>query len=285
MDAAEKRHQKALRLGRWINRISKISPKAAGRLAFQVFGMPFAGKLRAKDREFYATGEPHFFEIEKHKIATYEWKSTPNAPLLIFVHGWESNAARWRYFIREAIKLGYHVVAFDAPAHGDSSGKHINLPLYMQVLAEIGRKFGPIECLIGHSFGGAAIMQTLAKTDIPRPKSTIIIGSYERTAKIFEDYVQYTGMIPLILEQLKKEVFRVSGRTLDDFNNSLAVKNLGDIRALFLHDVGDEICPIQDARNNHAAWLGSKLVETTGLGHKMQHISVVHAVFNFIKHS
>ena len=50
----------------------------------------------------------HFLEIDGHRIATYEWGEA-GGPLALFVHGWESNAGRWRHFIREAVKHAGHI--------------------------------------------------------------------------------------------------------------------------------------------------------------------------------
>ena len=165
----EKLKKKAERIGRWLNRLSKISPKTAGRLGFRLFCTPMSGRLREKDREFLATARLKMLPVGEQSIATYEWGNAEN-PLLIFVHGWESNAARWRYFVREGVKNGFRVVAFDAPAQGASSGRQLNLPLFMNALAGVSAHFGAAEGIVGHSLGGAAIMQALDKTSMPHPK-------------------------------------------------------------------------------------------------------------------
>lgn len=268
-------------MGRWLNRISLISPKTAGRLGFRLFCTPMSGQLREKDREFLATGRLKMLQIGENSIATYEWGNVENR-LLVFVHGWESNAARWRYFVREGVKNGFRVVAFDAPAQGASSGRQLNLPLFMNALAGVSAHFGEAEGIIGHSLGGAAIMQALEKTGMPHPKKAVIIASFEHTTDVFRNFQRFFGLNDRIVQELNNEVLRISGQPVEAFSNSLCVKNLGHIRALFLHDIDDQTIPVQDGRNNSAAWPGAVFTETSGLGHRMQHGSVVKSVFRFL---
>ncbi len=277
----EKLKKKAERMGRWLNRLSKISPKTAGRLAFRLFCTPMSGRLREKDREFLATAHTKMLETGGQTIATYEW-GNPENPLVIFVHGWESNAVRWRYFIHEGIKNGWRVVAFDAPAQGASSGRQLNLPLFMNALATVSTHFGAAEAIVGHSLGGAAIMQALAKTAMPHPKKAVIIASFEHTTDVFRNFQQFFGLNERLLQELNNEVLRISGQPVEAFSNSLSVKNLGHVRALFLHDTDDKTIPVQDGRNNSAAWPGAIFTETNGLGHRMQHGSVVKTIFKFL---
>lgn len=282
MNVPEKTRLRAERLGRWLNRLALISPKVAGRMAFKIFCTPFGGKLREKDRQFLATADQQIFlEFDGHKIACYEW-GEPNRPTVCFVHGWESNAARWRYFIREAVKNGFRVVAFDAPAQGNSSGRVLNLYLFMRAFAGVVAHFGQPNAFVGHSLGGGAIMQALSKTDILRPEKVVIIGSFNTSLQVFKNFANLLKLNETILSGMKNEVFRRTGRTVEEFSNSLAAAQIHDVQALFLHDVGDDVVPIDDGRANAAAWAGSRLVETVGLGHKMQHRSVVEAVLNFI---
>jgi alpha-beta hydrolase superfamily lysophospholipase len=55
------------------------------------------------------------------------------------------------------VKKGYEVIAFDAPAHGDSSGKTANAFQYRDAIKAVYEKFGPMHSFIAHSFGGLAL--------------------------------------------------------------------------------------------------------------------------------
>ena len=283
MNVPEKTRLRAERLGRWLNRLALISPKVAGRMAFKIFCTPFGGKLREKDRQFLATADNQIFlDIEGQKIACYEWGNS-NQPTVCFVHGWESNAARWRYFIREAVKNGFRVVAFDAPAQGDSTGRVLNLHRFMRAFAGVVAHFGQPKAMVGHSLGGGAIMQALDKTDILRPEKVVIIGSFNTSIQVFQNFADLLKLDEIILSGMKNEVFRRTGRSIEEFSNSHSVTQNHDVAALFLHDRDDDVVPVSDGRTNAAAWPGARYVETVGHGHKMQHRSIVEAVMAFIR--
>lgn len=283
MNVSEKTRLRAERAGRWLNRLALISPKVAGRMAFKIFCTPLGGRLREKDRQFLATADNHLFlEVDGQKIACYEWGNS-NKPTVCFVHGWESNAARWRYFIREAVKKGFRVVAFDAPGQGNSTGRMLNLHLFMRTFAGVIAHFGQPKVMVGHSLGGGAIMQALHKTDMPRPEKVVIIGTFNHTTAIFQNFKNLLKMDETVFSAMKNEAFRRTGRTVEEFSNSHAVIENHDIEALFLHDTDDDVVPISEGRENAAAWPGARYVETVGLGHKMQHRTVVEAVVNFMK--
>ena len=67
------------------------------------------------------------------------------------------------------IKKGYEVLAFDAPAHGESTGKTINAVVYKDLVLIFGSSYGPIDSFVTHSFGGLALV--LALEEIPHAAS------------------------------------------------------------------------------------------------------------------
>ncbi|MGV9195387.1 alpha/beta hydrolase [Microbacterium sp. MC2] len=56
------------------------------------------------------------------EVVTYEWGDGDRTVVLI--HGWNGRASQFATLARELVAEGYRVVAFDAPAHGASSGRH-----------------------------------------------------------------------------------------------------------------------------------------------------------------
>ena len=68
---------------------------------------------------------------------------------------------------------GYEVLAFDAPAHGDSEGSTVNAIEYSEMIKKVIELYGPVEAFIAHSFGGIAI--SLALEQIPHDANTKIV--------------------------------------------------------------------------------------------------------------
>ena len=96
-------------------------------------------------------------EINGKKVALYQW-GEQGKPLVLLVHGWSGRSGQFYKFIPELLVNDYHVIAFDAPAHGRSKGRRTNILEFVEVIQYISEKFGPIYSGIGHSIGGAAIM-------------------------------------------------------------------------------------------------------------------------------
>ena len=82
---------------------------------------------------------------------TYNWDGEKETVLLL--HGWESNSFRWRNLIGHLKREGYRVLAFDAPAHGHSSGSLFNVIRYTECTQTIVSRYNP-DYIIGHSVGG-----------------------------------------------------------------------------------------------------------------------------------
>ena len=111
--------------GFYFNLLSLFSKKKAGALALKVFSVPRAGKIKPFQKEFLATARHHKINYRRWYLS----KSITGKAMvktILFAHGWESNAWRWKYLIEPLQAKGYNIVAIDAPAHGASSGKEFN---------------------------------------------------------------------------------------------------------------------------------------------------------------
>ena len=116
-------------LGTHINALSIWSKRAAARRAFLVFCTPRGGRIKENQKELLDAAKDKIITIsDAVKIQTYKWEGT--GPTILLIHGWESNSHRWYKLIEALQKESYTIIAFDAPAHGNSSGKILNVPLY-----------------------------------------------------------------------------------------------------------------------------------------------------------
>lgn len=95
--------------------------------------------------------------VRGRRVAVYRWGTGPGAVLLL--HGWQSRASAFAPLVRELRAAGRTIVAFDAPAHGESSGRRANVLDYAAIVEELARQHGGFEAIVAHSFGtpGAAL--------------------------------------------------------------------------------------------------------------------------------
>ena len=64
--------------------------------------------------------------------------------------------------IEALVNEGFHVVASDVPAHGNSTANRTSAFYFMEVLILLGEKFGSVHTYIGYYMGGLVLMNLLA---------------------------------------------------------------------------------------------------------------------------
>ena len=65
-------------------------------------------------------------------VCLYQWSG--NGPKIMLMHGWSGRASNFFKIIEKLIIEDYDVYAFDAPAHGESSGVTTNIPEFIHCL-------------------------------------------------------------------------------------------------------------------------------------------------------
>ena len=110
------------------------------------------------------------------------------APLIIGIHGWQSDSSSTEYKIQPFIDSGYHAIMIDLPGHGLSdglkiwtaieSGKRILSMLENEVKNWNTSKIDSI-VLFGHSIGGFLVLRFADKinTILPIPISRVYLES------------------------------------------------------------------------------------------------------------
>src|SRR5215469_4186983 len=92
-------------------------------------------------------------ENEQEEIAVYHWGDGDRRILL--VHGWGGKAAQFFAFVEALRDHGYAVIAFDAPAHGGSSGVFASGPAFARAARMVADLLGPLQAVVAHSLGAA----------------------------------------------------------------------------------------------------------------------------------
>ena len=162
----------ALAYGTYFNTIAIFSKKKAAIKAFALFCTPRKGKLLPHQKDYLNQFDKEIVSVVDHQIQTYQWKGS-EGPTVLLCHGWESNAFRWRNLIEKLQAKGFHIIIFDAPGHGASSGAHLHVPIYEACTSELIKKYQP-QYVIGHSIGGLALLYSQYKS--PQPSVEKIVG-------------------------------------------------------------------------------------------------------------
>jgi pimeloyl-ACP methyl ester carboxylesterase len=276
--------KKIRRVGKMLNALAAVSPSMAGRMAFRIFCTPQRPSLRDKDRDFLATAtQQASLRMEGLTMRTYVWDSDQtDAPTVLFLHGWESNAARWYKYIQAAQAAGFRVMALDAPASGHSDGQILNVLLYSRTVKKMIADHGTPYAIVGHSLGGAAAVMSLTLLGANRPEKMAVLASFAESTRVLRDFAQILGANDAVLQALFRHIELRSGLPVEDYSVRKKAAKLSDVQGLVLHDLDDEVAPVSEGQAIAEAW-GCRFVQTEGFGHRMQDKAVVQEVMRFLE--
>lgn len=140
-------------------------------LCYQLFITPIHLPIEKKYRNF-AKMACEFMENKRSEIIHQEYPRhhvihhfipthNCNNKKVLIAHGWISRAAYMIKLIKALHQQGYEVYAVDFPAHGESKGIQLPWTDAVAILREIMNQYGPFYGVIGHSFGGSMLLNTL----------------------------------------------------------------------------------------------------------------------------
>lgn len=96
-----------------------------------------------------------------HVLHRFTPNNQSNPKKVLITHGWMSRAAYMVRLIKTLYDQGYDVYALDFPAHGDARGLQLPWTDAIAIINSTLNEHGPFYGVIGHSFGGSMILNTL----------------------------------------------------------------------------------------------------------------------------
>jgi pimeloyl-ACP methyl ester carboxylesterase len=246
--------------------LSAVSPSKTAEQALNLFSTP-QRRTKGPLPPVFTTAEKLYFSFEHYHINGFRWNKGAGKRALI-IHGFESSMINFDKYIQGFLDRGFEVLAFDAPAHGRSSGKRVNALQYCNFIQHVCRQYGPMDAFIAHSLGGLALCMALAEMDMQTQPTIALIAPATETTTLVNQFFRFIRLKrPEVREEFEKIIIRVGGqpiawfsigRTLEFFNANI----------LWIHDEDDTITPIEDAlkiRDSHPPNIRFEI--TQGLGH------------------
>ncbi len=265
--------------GLYFNILAIFSKKTSAEKAFKLFCTIRKGKVSPPQKDYLEDAKDEVHVIGKHRIQSYRWPGSKETVLL--VHGWESNAFRWRNLIKKLSEADFNIIAFDAPGHGHSTGDHLNVPLYAESLNYIIEKQNP-DFLVGHSVGGMTILYHQYKHGNQNIEKIVTIGAPSEFHEIMGDYQHVLKLSTRVMNGLDNHVKGRFGFHIRDFSTSEFARS-NTSKGLVVHDRSDSIAPYHASERVHANWKDSIMITTEGLGHSMHQGEVNHQITDFLK--
>jgi len=249
-----------------LNMLAIVSKQKAAEAAMKIFSTPFR-KSKKQTPPVFQKAEMLTFKLDGDMISGHRWNSGKEKKVLI-VHGFESSSKNFDRYIMPLVKKGCEVLAFDAPAHGGSGGKQVNLLMYVKMLHHIHDLYGPFHGYLSHSFGGLAITHFLEKVPHDENVRLVLIAPATESTSAIDSFFRILQLGTDIRKEFDQLIYDRSGVAPGHYSIRRAIKNI-KARILWFHDEDDELTPIEDAlRVRDENHLHIEFVITKGLGHR-----------------
>jgi pimeloyl-ACP methyl ester carboxylesterase len=245
--------------------VGSVAPEMTARWAETLFCTPPRHQPRTADQAFLATGRRFTVGSEREELAVWAWTNQPDARTVVLVHGWGSRAGRFSTMGTALLARGFRVVAYDAPAHGQSTGRLSSLVEFARALRAVSDAAGPVYAVVGHSLGGAAAV--LALRDGLAAERAVLIAAPADVTRFSTAFADHLRIPPVARAAMRRNLeTRLSARW-DELHLPTIARGLRPA-ALVVHDRDDDDVPFGHAEELAAAWPGARLVATSGLGHR-----------------
>jgi len=258
---------KLRRLRRLFRLLGAISPSLAARVLLDRFQRPGRRRaLDAVDETLLAQARLERLRVGDDEVQVYVWGAS-DAPAVLLVHGWGSHAPRWSGFVEQILALGLRAIAFDAPAHGRSTGERSNLPGFQTALDAVIARFGPVRALIAHSFGALTVATRMADSRSPlRPAAAVLISLPKDADYLLGLYLDMIEASPPVRTHVQRLFVERWGVPPSAFSALSGAARIGT-PVLVVHDDDDESVPPDHSLEFAGLLPRGTLHRTRGLGH------------------
>ncbi|QSS97636.1 alpha/beta fold hydrolase [Psychroflexus sp. ALD_RP9] len=267
-------------IGFKLNTQFKLNKEKALNKAYQLFSTPRKGDIKPHQAQFLKTAEAQKHSIHSYQIQTYHWPG--NGETVLLVHGWDSNTSRWKSLVKELKASNFNIIAFDAPAHGNSTGALLNVPLYAEVLEELISIHKP-NYLVGHSIGAMTLIFNQFKfKDSNKIKKQVLLGAPSEMKLIMKDYQKILQLSPKFMSELNTYFKQKFGYYFQEFSIAEFAKSV-HVPSLIIHDQYDKIAPVEAAKSISKNLKNSRLIITEGAGHSLKNNDIDKNILKFIQ--
>jgi alpha-beta hydrolase superfamily lysophospholipase len=245
-----------------------LSKEKAASEAFRLFCTPYTRKITQKRPAIFTKATPKLVDFEGLAIVGYGWQAPqPNGKKVMILHGFSSYAYKFEHYVPLLLQMGYEVLAFDAPGHGDSEGKIVNALVYKRFICLVNELENGIDAFIAHSFGGLALSLALQELPGAASKKMVLIAPATETTTALQWFYKMLQVKPDLQAAIEAYIISMAGKPISYFSVTHSLSVI-DTPCLWIHDKNDRICPFSDtlqAQTNAKAQ--QEFFITEGLGH------------------
>ena len=243
--------------------MEKILPFLASRWAFKLFFSPMRFPWPQREMSARQNAVKFRLNVGDQQIQCYSWGQ---GPVVLFVHGWSGRGTQFFRFVEPFTEKGFKVVAFDGPAHGDSTGKSTDIIEFEQVMKALKTYYNEIQALITHSFGGAAAIFAISQG--LNVRNLVNIGSPTNSDEIIAEFLKKINGSVKMAAGFDKLVQKKYGKPFSAFSSEVLAAHVPPpFNLLLIHDENDKEVSVEQAEKLQALIPWAELMRTSGLGH------------------
>jgi pimeloyl-ACP methyl ester carboxylesterase len=244
--------------------LNKLSPELAARLVERIW---FAAQRHAepqRESQWRASARQARLDFDQGELAVYLWGDA--GPAVLLMHGWSGRGTQLAAFAGPLQQAGYRVVAFDAPAHGQSSADTTHMFKIVEALRAVDREYGPFHGVVAHSFGAMVLARALH--DGFTTQRAVCISPPAQLRFLIDSYCESLRVPLRVRQRFEKRLEKYFGEDIHSRVSSECNARKLSIPALIVHDENDHDVSVEQGRRLAEAWPGAQLVITHGLGHR-----------------
>lgn len=259
---------------------SNVAPDLSAKVACELFLRPRRLPWTPKETELLKEAQSETLQSGRK---VYFWGADKTAPVVAFIHGWESRGTALHKWIPLLNEAGFRVMGWDGPAHGDSPGNRTTgVAMAKAFAADLNELSIPLYGLIGHSLGG--VVTGLLSREITLPPKVVILSAPSRLTEVSDRYNDQIRLSKKARRHFQRIVEEAAGLSFEDaslINNNVSEKT----DTLVIHDIDDREVPFSDFKELQSAWKNARFVATQGLGHRriIRDLTVGHQIIDFFK--
>lgn len=250
----------------YFHALALLSDERAANAALDRFSRPKSRKRRSLQLPIFKDAEWAHLQTPTGKLAHYHWAGSGHMTVL-FAHGWESDAGTFGPMVEHMLSKGYSVRALDAPAHGMSEGKKLNLLEYARAIHLLVRESGDVSLCVGHSFGGMATALASSFDKEAFPPSALVASAVE-LRRSMETYFKMLQFSEKMQNAISEAIERKHRKPISWFSLPRMIEEAKH-PFLLIHDIDDKVCPLDDLQGlMDASPAHARFRITRGHGHR-----------------
>jgi len=262
--------------------LQRISYDLTTKFVFKLFETPLKFSTPERELMMRESAKKKLLSIEgtRKEVMVYTYGYSKKKILL--VHGWSGRGTQLYSIADKILENKMMVISFDAPAHGLSQGDRTSLKDFIICIRQLEKKLGPFDAAIGHSLGGMALLNAVARG--LKLNDLVIIGTDNSISEILKSNVKKFSLKPIIAQKLIALVNKNLGIEVEDYSSQNVSKKI-DIPTLVIHDSGDKYVPVSNALAIRQNLKNGELLMTNGLGHHkiLKDSTINQRVIDFIR--